>query len=337
MNRKNSILQAKHAIMGMIGPAGNPDKEWMIIVNPNAGVTKGAREWPRILRILNREEMSFQYRLTEHRDHAIHLARKSVEDGYRNLAVVGGDGTLNEVLNGIFLQQACPVTDLTLGMIPIGTGNDWCRMFGIPFDVTGAVRLLKQKKVFIQDVGKVVFHKKEETRERYFLNVAGMGYDALVAKKTNLSKERGRGGPLTYLYYVFASLFQYSFPDVEIEVDGRPEFRGELFSMNIGICRYNGGGMMQVPFAIPNDGLLDLTLIVRASKWIVIRHASKLYNGTLVNLPIVRTFRGKDIRIRSSGKIYLETDGESLGNTPLTFTVLSETLRVVVGEDMKWG
>ena len=64
--------------MGMIGPAGNPDMEWMIIVNPNAGVTKGAREWPRILRILNREEMSFQYRLTEHRDHAIHLARKSV-------------------------------------------------------------------------------------------------------------------------------------------------------------------------------------------------------------------------------------------------------------------
>jgi len=320
----------------MNDPAEIPGDRSMIIVNPNAGIKKGIKEWPKILRILEQEKISFEYRFTRHRDHAIHIARKSVEQGFRNLAVVGGDGTLNEVLNGIFLQQVCPESEITLAMIPVGTGNDWCRMFDVPFTFAGAVGLLKKKKIFIQDVGKVTYHKKDQTFDRYFMNVAGMGYDALVAKKTNLSKERGRGGPLTYLFFVFTGLFQYKFLEAVIEVDGKTEFKGEIFSMNVGICKYNGGGMMQVPFAVPDDGLLDLTLIRKASKWIVIRHANKLYNGTLIDLPIVKTYKGKSIRLRSVGKIYLETDGESLGHTPLTFEILPKAVRVVTGEKMRW-
>ena len=249
---------------------------------------------------------------------------------------IGGDGTLNEVLNGIFLQQTCPVQDIIMGMIPIGTGNDWCRMFNVPFEYEGAVKLLKQKNTFVQDVGKVSYHKKDQTYDRYFMNVTGMGYDALVAKKTNLFKEKGHGGPLTYLWFVFASLFQYKFLDAVIEVDGNPEFKGEIFSMNVGICKYNGGGMMQVPNAIPDDGLLDMTLIVKAPKWMVIRHTSKLYNGTLIKLDMVKTFRGKTIRIRSTGKIYLEADGESLGHTPFTYEIIPKALRVVTGELANW-
>jgi len=309
-----------------------PQSRWLIIVNPNAGVQKGAKEWPKIHRIIEKEEVDHDFLLTAHRDHAIHLTRKSIENGYRKIVVVGGDGTLNEVLNGIFLQQACPVSDITMGIIPIGTGNDWCRMFNIPFEYEGAVRLLKQQKTFIQDIGKVTYYKKDQTYDRYFMNVAGMGYDALVAKKTNLLKEKGHGGPLTYLWFIFASLFQYKFMDAVIEVDGESVFKGEIFSMNVGICKYNGGGMMQLPFAVPDDGLMDVTLIKKAPKWMVIRHTNKLYNGTLVSLPFVKTFQGKTIRIRSTGKIYLEADGESFGHTPFTFDILPKALRVVTGE-----
>ena len=308
-----------------------PESRWMIIVNPNAGVQKATKEWPKIHRIIEKEGVDHDFLFTEHRDHAIHLARKSIEKGYRKIVVVGGDGTLNEVLNGIFLQQTCPVQDIIMGMIPIGTGNDWCRMFNVPFEYEGAVKLLKQKNTFVQDVGKVSYHKKDQTYDRYFMNVTGMGYDALVAKKTNLFKEKGHGGPLTYLWFVFASLFQYKFLDAVIEVDGNPEFKGEIFSMNVGICKYNGGGMMQVPNAIPDDGLLDMTLIVKAPKWMVIRHTSKLYNGTLIKLDMVKTFRGKTIRIRSTGKIYLEADGESLGHTPFTYEIIPKALIVVTG------
>jgi len=158
-----------------------------------------------------------------------------------------------------------------------------------------------------------------------------MGYDALVAKKTNISKEKGRGGPLTYLFFVFSSLFQYKFIEAVIEVDEKQVFKGEMFSMNVGICKYNGGGMMQVPAAIPDDGLFDVTLIKKAPKWMVIRHAGKLYDGTLVNLPFISTFRGESIRIRSVGKIYLEADGESLGHSPFVYEMVPRSLKVVVG------
>jgi diacylglycerol kinase (ATP) len=177
---------------------------------------------------------------------------------------------------------------------------------------------------------------REEEQVRFFVNIAGMGYDALVAKQTNIQKDKGKGGPLVYLYFVFASLFQFRFPDAVITVDGQQAFSGDIFSMNVGICKFNGGGMMQVPFAVPDDGLLDVTLIKKTSKLMVIRHTTKLYDGTLVHLPFVSTYRGKVISMRSSKKIYLEVDGESLGHTPFTFEILPRCLKIVHGEVVKW-
>lgn len=308
-----------------------PSDKWLIIVNPNAGVKKGVRDWPLISGLLNTAGISHLCVLTEHRNHANQLVGEFIEEGYRKIAVVGGDGTMNEVVNGVFRQQHVSPSEITLGMIPVGTGNDWCRTFSIPFDYKEAVNILVREKTFLQDAGKISYYKGSEQIERYFINIAGMGYDALVAKKTNLSKEKGRGGPLTYIFFVFSSLFQYKFIEAVIEVDDEQVFKGEMFSMNVGICKYNGGGMMQVPSAVPDDGLFDVTLIKKAPKWMVIRHASKLYDGTLVNLPFISTYRGKSIRIRSVGKIYLEADGESLGHSPFVYEMFQQSLKVVVG------
>jgi len=307
-----------------------PDK-WLIIVNPNAGVKKGVRDWPLISRLLNSAGISHLCVLTEHRNHANQLAGEFILEGYRNIAVVGGDGTMNEVVNGIFLQKHVAPAEITLGMIPVGTGNDWCRTFGIPFDYREAIGILKKGKTFLQDVGQISYFRNQDPVQRYFINIAGMGYDALVAKKTNISKEQGRGGPLTYLFFVFSSLFQYKFIEAVIDVDDQQVFKGEMFSMNVGICKYNGGGMMQVPAAVPDDGLFDVTLIKKTSKWMVVRYANKLYDGTLIDLSFISTFRGKSIRIRSVGKIYLEADGESLGHSPFVYEILPRSLKVVVG------
>lgn len=304
---------------------------WKMIVNPNAGIMKGQRDWPKILHILRDEKIDFTYELTTKRGDAITMASRAIEEGYRNLAVIGGDGTMNEVLNGIFLQKVVPVSEITLGMIPVGTGNDWCRMYHIPFNYYKAVNVLKRKTTCLQDVGKVSYYQHDVREERFFINVAGMGYDALVAKKTNTRKEQGKGGVLTYMYFVFAGLFQYKFIDAIVEVDGKKVFKGEIFSMNAGICSYSGGGMIQVPFAIPDDGQLDFTLIRKASKWLVVKYARKLYDGSLVNLPFVSTYRGETLRVRSTGKIYLETDGESLGHSPFTFETIPRCIRIVRG------
>jgi diacylglycerol kinase (ATP) len=308
-----------------------PEDKWLIIVNPNAGARKGAKDWPKISQYLNDADLSHICVLTEHRDHANRIVMEFIEKGYRNIAVVGGDGTMNEVVNGIFSQQFVPPSDITLGMIPVGTGNDWSRMFGIPFEYKGAIDILKKGTTFLQDVGKIYYFKKEQPQVRYFMNIAGMGYDALVAKKANLQKEKGKGGPLSYFYFIFTGLFQYKFIDAVIEIDGHQVFKGEIFSMNVGICKYSGGGMMQVPFAIPDDGLLDITLIKKAPKWMVIRYANKLYDGTLVNLDFVNTYKGKNVRIRATGKLYLEADGESLGNSPFVYEILPRSLRIVTG------
>ncbi|MCX6304356.1 MAG: diacylglycerol kinase family lipid kinase [Bacteroidetes bacterium] len=305
--------------------------KWFMIVNPNAGVKKGTKDWPKIHRLLIAEQVDFDFQLTTSRGHATRIASDAIANGYMNLCVVGGDGTLNEVLNGLFPHPGVLTPGTTLAMIPVGTGNDWCRMFNIPFDYPGAIHILKEKKTFLQDAGKVTYYHKDDQVKRYFMNVAGMGYDALVAKKTNMLKEKGLGGPLTYMYFVFASLFQYKFIEAVIEVDGKLAFKGEIFSMNVGICKYNGGGMMQVPFAVPDDGLLDVTLIKKTSKWMVVRYAKKLFDGSLVDLPMVATFKGENIRIRSTGKVFLETDGESLGHTPFTFEILPRCIRIVTG------
>jgi diacylglycerol kinase (ATP) len=308
-----------------------PEAKWLIIVNPNAGARKGAKDWPKISQYLNDASLSHICVLTEHRDHANRITMEFIEKGYRNIAVVGGDGTMNEVVNGIFSQQVVPPQDITLGMIPVGTGNDWSRMFGIPFEYKGAIDLLKKGTTFLQDVGKIYYFKKEQPQVRYFMNIAGMGYDALVAKKANLQKEKGKGGPFSYFFFIFTGLFQYRFIEAVIEIDGQQVFKGEVFSMNVGICKYSGGGMMQVPFAVPDDGLLDITLIKKAPKWMVIRYANKLYDGTLVNLNFVNTYKGKSVRIRATGKLYLEADGESLGNSPFVYEILPRSLQIVTG------
>ena len=307
-------------------------KKWYFIVNPNAGSRKGVRDWPKISRLLRESGIPYEKVLTTHRGHAIDLAIDCIKLGYRRIAVVGGDGTLNEVLNGIIIQKDIDPKEVLLGMIPVGTGNDWCRSFNIPFDYKKALEVIMQEKTFVQDVGKVTHYHHDKSEIRYFMNVAGMGYDALVNKKTNMMKDKGGGGPLTYFYFVFASLFQYRFMEAVIEVDGEMVFKGEIFSMNVGICKYNGGGMMQVPHAVPDDGLLDVTLIKKAPKYMVIQHVRKLYDGSLVNLPFVKTFKGKEIRIRSTGRIFLETDGESLGHTPFTFEIIPLGIKTVVGQ-----
>ena len=246
--------------------------------------------------------------------------------------MVGGDGTLNEVVNGVFQQEKYASTDITLGMVMVGTGNDWGRTFGIPTRYSEAVRLIKNGKTFIQDAGRVSYFDGEQ-HKRHFINMAGLGYDGLVAHKTNVMKEKGRGGTLAYLLNLLLGLFEYRQPTIEIDIDGTKVFTGRVFSMSVGICKYNGGGMMQCPKAIPDDGILDITLIKFIHKYKALVHINKLYSGNFENLSFVKLFTGKNITIsRKQGVVMkLETDGESLGRTPYHFEVLPASLKVIIG------
>ena len=306
--------------------------KWLVVVNPNAGSRKGEKDWPMIKEHLIKKNFSFESFFTENRNHAIKLTADKISEGYRKIIVVGGDGTLNEVVNGVYLQDTCKAEEMILAMIPVGTGNDWCRMYNIPKKYSNAIKVIRKGYIFTQDVGFIKYHDTDGEHERYFVNVSGMGYDALVAQKTNRLKDKGKGNTFSYLLNIFTGLFQYKYTPFQIEVDGKEVYNGRVLSMNLGICKYNGGGMKQVPNAIPDDGLLDITIIKAASKFNIIKNVAKLYDGSFIKLRFVITSRGKECRIvsRPQGSVYLEADGESLGHSPLVFTVRQKALSFII-------
>ena len=305
-------------------------EDWLVIINPNAGRHRGMRDWNLIAGWLNHFGFRYQPVFTEFPLHATTLTHKYIEKGHTRIIVVGGDGTMNEVVNGVFRQQRFKTTDISLGMITVGTGNDWGRMFGIPKDYKEAIRVLKQNKTFIQDAGMVEYKMDNASENRYFVNIAGLGFDAEVVRKTNRLKEKGKGGALLYLMNIFSSLVNYKYANAVISVDGT-DLEHEFLSMNVGICKYNGGGMIAVPGAVPDDGLFDLTVINRMSRPYILWSLRRLYDGTIHEHPRVDSFTGKSIRVESDDRIMLETDGESLGHTPLEFRIIPRSVKIIAG------
>ena len=302
-------------------------------MNLHAGSKKGERDWPEIKGLLLKAGFDMHIVFSEYQNHALQLIKNLIEEeGFKKLIVVGGDGTLNEVVNSVFKQNRFRTMEIQIGLITIGTGNDWGRMYEIPESYKEQVRIIKEERFILQDIGVVKYKHATEDDNRYFANIAGMGYDALVAKKTNVMKQKGKGGAFVYMINLVSGLFQYKNTQLEIEADGKQVFSGKVFTMSIGICKYNGAGMMQLPFAVPDDGLFDVTVIKKTTKLRVIKNIKNLYDGSFINMREVETFTGKKFTIRStpSDKLFLETDGESLGHSPLDFEVIPRAAKMIV-------
>ncbi len=307
-------------------------RQWLVVVNPNAGVGKGQKDWKEISRLLEKQGLDFHPIFTKRRLHAMQLVEKYINKGYRKIVVVGGDGTMNEAVNGIFNQQLVPTPDITLGVIPVGTGNDWVKTFNIPKEYKKVVKIIKRGATMLQDAGTVKYLNDNAEKNRFFINMAGLGFDGLVAQKTNYDKDHGRTNPFIYIKNLITSLFSYKSSQLQVFVDDT-EVNEKVFSLSIGIGQYNGGGMLQAPSALPDDGLFDVTLIKDLSKWSVITSLRKLYDGTIGKHKRVITMVGKNIRINSEPPVLLETDGESLGSSPFEFQIIPKSIRVIVNNN----
>ena len=149
-------------------------QDWFTIINPNAGNGKGGKDWNRISDILRKNDFRFEMKTTQRKDQATEYTRELIAAGYRKIISVGGDGTLHEVINGIFTQDHCPAKDIILGLIPVGTGNDWGRMFGIPLVYEGAVQVIREGKLILHDIGVISYYNGEEKAKTFFINIAGL-------------------------------------------------------------------------------------------------------------------------------------------------------------------
>ena len=305
---------------------------WMIIVNPKAGLGHGLKDWPVISNQLNRSGVEFSCVFTEKKYHAVELTVKAISDGYRKIVVIGGDGTVNEVVNGIFIQKIEPTTNIKLAVIPAGTGNDWVRMYGIPKAYTEAVKAIVAERSILQDVGLISYQETLITHRRYMANVAGIGFDAMVNRRFNKLKDEGRSGKWLYLTSTLKALFKYRSKRFKITIDGKVFFDTDMFSATIGIGKYNGGGMLPMPAAVVDDGLFDITVIKHLKKLGVLLSFKKLYNGQIYKHPKVIATQAKRIEIESYPESPIEVDGEALGFSPFSFELVPQSIRVVVGE-----
>lgn len=303
----------------------------MVIVNPKAGSGRGLKDWPTISNRMYQRGVKFTCLFTEHKYHAVELTVKAINDGFRYIVAIGGDGTVHEVVNGIFIQKAAPTTDIHLAVIPTGTGNDWIRMFGISRTYTEAVESLVACRTVVQDVARVTFYETMVEHARYMANVAGLGYDAVVNLKYNRLKDKGRYGKWLYLRSTLSTFVGYRAKHFDIMVDGKLFYSGPVFSGAVGIGKYNGGGMQQTPMAEVNDGLMDLTVIKRMSKLRILRNFRLLYSGSIYDVPKVLHAQAKRIEITTRPQTRIEIDGEAVGESSFTFELVPSSIKVVVG------
>jgi diacylglycerol kinase (ATP) len=302
---------------------------WKVIINPHAGGNTDSSVWERILQELHSAKIDFEHEVSKYHKHIVEIVERSINSGFRKFIIIGGDGSLNEMVNGIYNQTTISPEKIVTAHISLGTGNDWQKTYDLPLNSKLMIEKIKNEKVSSQDVGVVRYQDQSETKTNYFVNVAGMGFDALVVKNIAQKRLKKPHSKFSYSFSLFRSLMSHTSYNAKIIVDGKEVFNESLFSFNAGIGKYNGGGMMQVPEAVPDDGLLDITVFRKMSKIKVIANVKRLYDGSFTDLQEVSLFRGKEIRFDSEAEIWLECDGEILGHSPAVFTIIPLGFRFI--------
>ncbi|HEY83001.1 MAG TPA: diacylglycerol kinase family lipid kinase [Dehalococcoidia bacterium] len=297
-----------------------------LIVNPVAGAGRTAKKWPEIMARLESLDLRFDYDLTEAPGHARELAKSAASKGYELVVSVGGDGTINEVVNGLY--DAGNLAEVRLGIISTGTGSDYIRTIGIPRAYHEACHCLKSPRKLAVDIGVVEYWSNGQMVRRLFANFAGLGFDAEIVRTTT-QKFKALSGTISYLAGLFSALIFYRNKGTTIAMDGA-EIDGKICTILVSNGRYGGGGMLTAPEADLSDGLLDVVIIGDVSKPDLIRSLPRIYKGTHLTHPKVTWKKAQVIEIKSADRVSLQADGELLGELPARFYVLPAALNIVV-------
>ena len=298
-----------------------------VIVNPTAGANSTHRKWPGISSLLKKIGLSFDFKFTEGKGHAIELARAAAEKGYKYLVAVGGDGTIHEVANGI-MQKGSPERT-SLGIICTGTGSDLSRSIGISHDYNQACHNLANPREITIDVGLVEYRKNGQTLQRYFVNSAGIGFDATVVDAVE-KLPKYFGGTIPYLTGLIRSFLFYHNKEVTFKIGDQPSEKARILSLVVANGRYFGGGMHIAPEAKLDDNLLDMVVLGNFGKIELLKNLKKVYTGTHLTHPKVKLVKDTRIIIESAQKFLLHADGEILGEGPVAFSLLPKALILLV-------
>jgi YegS/Rv2252/BmrU family lipid kinase len=303
--------------------------KWMAIANPISGFGSVRKKWNAIKAELELQKIDFDFEFTTPDCKGDDLVRNAIKKGYRKIISVGGDGHLHDVVNGIMTQKEVASTDITIGMISLGTGNDWIKTNKIPKDYKKAIALLKAEKTYIQNVGYAVADNNGNTVSRYFHNFAGVGFDAYVVERTMSSKAYGQ---VSYLLVMLRCLFSYRLPVLRMTFD-HAVVETPCYLTLTGIGQYGGGGMKLTPGAKPDGDSFYTSIAKNFSKLDVFRYIGKLYDGSFIHLDKAETHTSKHVKIEvisSEAEVYMESDGDIMGTGPFEISLIPQALKVVI-------
>ena len=304
----------------------------VVIVNPQAGNGRTSKIWMNVESALKQSIGSFKSIQTNCRGDAKHLTRQELENGVDRMVAVGGDGHLNEVLNGFFENDLHVNRNAALSFLMTGTGCDFKRSLGIPSNWQSAVNKLKQAQLRHIDVGKVTFTKSNRTKQvRYFHNIASFGLSGAVDRCIENSRPPAllKGKPL-FLWATIKTVLTHPNQVVKFQIDDGPEQQIQTRLVLLANGRYFGGAMFAAPEAELDNGMLDLLMLKKISLAKFIWNLPKIYNGTHLKIPEVIYKKVRKFSASSEEHVIMDIDGESPGYLEATFEVLPGILKLLI-------
>jgi YegS/Rv2252/BmrU family lipid kinase len=289
-----------------------------LIANPIAGRGRGRKILPAAEEALRHQGLQFKTEVTSRPLEAIEIARRAAEEGCELVVALGGDGTSHEVANGLLSSGN---SEVALGMIPIGTGNDFADMFDTPTDLAQVALRIREGKTRLIDVGWI--------NDRYFVNIVGVGFDALVSIQALKIQHVLRGFPL-YLAAVFITLKEYQIPHITVEFDGE-RLSMPMTMINVANGKREGGGFLIAPDAQNDDGIFDICLARGLGRLGILRLLPEVIKGTHVDKEPVTMAKAKRVVLDSPDPLPVHADGEIIYTEAhhLEIEIIPRRLRVI--------
>lgn len=304
-------------------------KNTMVIINPASGNGKTRNNWPDINKNLEGAGLEFDFASTTCRFEATYFVREALKNGYENIVSVGGDGTLNEVVNGFFENGKMIKESAKLGIIPGGTGGDFIRTLGYPKEYSEACKVIARGQTRLIDLGKLNFTDNQgKPAERYYINIAGFGLDGSVVDRVNHTS-KFFGGFLSFLYGTITATLQFQSFSLSLEVDGQLAFEGPTTMAAVANGQYFGGSMQIAPGAVLDDGIFEVVLVKGLTKTRLLKCLPTIYKGAHGQFPEVEFMRGTKVKATSPDRVLLDIDGEQPGILNAEFSIVPKALNII--------
>ena len=306
-----------------------------VVVNPRSGNGRTGREWKSIERALGAVYPAMSIGFTRKQGEATALVRYALREGYQEIVAVGGDGTINEAVNGMFDGTGMAPPDTVFAFVTSGTGGDFRKTFGVEAGTQAAIERLKRATVRRIDAGRVIcLTNSGEPTSRYFINIASFGLSGVIVDAVNRARiAKLFGGSFAFGFHSAVAMLRYRNRAVRIMVDGVEDEIASISTVAVANGQYFGGGMKVAPNALVDDGLFDVVIMGGAPKGQSVADMKLIYTGDHIRKPHVRVLHGRHVVVapvaETRGRpVLIETDGEAAGRLPATFEILPRAINL---------